>query len=95
MSPATRELLESKKFRTALIAMIVAALGRLGLQVDEQTILTIISPMMAFIIGQGIADHGATAAKTVARTTTTTTVAAAPAGAVVTEEKTTPAGGGS
>ena len=56
-------LLTSKKAQAALAGMVVAIALRLGINVDVETVLTIISPIIAYIIGQGIADAGKEAAK--------------------------------
>lgn len=56
MLQAFMALLASKKFQTAIIAMIVWALGRWGISLDVDEVTAFISPLMASIIGQGIAD---------------------------------------
>ncbi len=53
-----RELLTSKKFIASIIGMIVTVAGKYGLELDETALATIISPILAYIVGQGIADHG-------------------------------------
>lgn len=53
-----RDLLTSKKFVSSIAAMIAAALLRVGWDVPLETIMTVISPVIAYIIGQGFADIG-------------------------------------
>ena len=57
------DLLKSKKFQVAVAGVIVAALGKLGLDMDEETILLVLSPIIAYILGQGVADIGKEQAK--------------------------------
>lgn len=58
-----KELLTSKKFQVALAAMIAAILARWGWNVDLETIMTVLSPLMLYIVGQAAADHGKEVAK--------------------------------
>ena len=57
------QLFGSKKFVAAMAAFLAAGLAELGLGMDTETILTILSPLMAYVVGQGIADHGKEKAK--------------------------------
>ena len=57
------DLLKSKKFQVAVAGVIVAALGKLGLDMDEETILLVLSPIIAYILGKGVADIGKEQAK--------------------------------
>lgn len=52
------ELLASKKLMLALLSMISWLLARIGLHVDPATALAFISPLLAAIVAQGVADHG-------------------------------------
>ena len=58
MKALIRGLLTSKKFVAAVASMLAAALMKLGLDVDTETVLTVISPVIAYIIGQGLSDLG-------------------------------------
>jgi hypothetical protein len=62
MFDAIRELLKSKKFLVALAGMIAAALARAGWDISNETILAILTPLISFVIGQGISDFGKSAA---------------------------------
>ena len=44
----------SKKFLTALTGVLVVVLENLGVPIPEEALV----PLVAYIIGQGIADHG-------------------------------------
>jgi hypothetical protein len=52
------KILQSKKFQAAMAALIVAITAELAFNLDEQTVLTIISPILTYIGGQAIADIG-------------------------------------
>lgn len=58
-----KELLKSKKFAVALITVVAVLVAKLGYHIDEQEILTVLSPILAYITGQGIADIGKEKAK--------------------------------
>jgi hypothetical protein len=51
-----RDLFASKKFTVALTASIVWAVSLLGFDVDPETVGAILSPLYAYVLGQGIAD---------------------------------------
>lgn len=51
------DILKSKKFQAMIIGLALSVICHyLGLEVNE--ILAVDSPILAFILGQGIADHG-------------------------------------
>lgn len=56
-------LLNSKKFQAAVIAVVVMVANEFSLQLDPEAILAVVSPLIAFIIGQGVADIGKEKAK--------------------------------
>ena len=58
-----RDLFGSKKVITAMTATIVAAAGLLGLDLSVDQVALIVTPLAAFVVGQGVADHGKEAAK--------------------------------
>lgn len=58
-----KSLLTSKKFLVAALACIVWGVGKLGVHLDNDALLGAVTPLWAFVIGQGIADHGKEAAK--------------------------------
>ena len=63
MGTALVDLFSSKKTLTAIATVIVGLLAHLGLHMTTADILPILSPLMAYIVGQGIADHGKERAK--------------------------------
>lgn len=56
-------LLSSKKAVTAIIGMICTIAMKLGFSVDNETVALVLTPLIALIIGQGVADHGKPAAE--------------------------------
>ena len=63
MRKALADLFRSKKALTALAGTIVALAARLGWDISPDELMPILSPLMAYIVGQGIADHGKERAK--------------------------------
>lgn len=63
MGNALVELLKSKKALTAIAAAIVAAAAKIGWDVSTDELIPILTPIMAYVVGQGIADHGKERAK--------------------------------
>lgn len=63
MGETLKELLSSKKFVTALLSLVIVILGHFGIDLDLTSMMAIISPLLAFILGQGIADAGKEAVK--------------------------------
>lgn len=57
------DILKSKKFQAAIVGLIMAIAGKAGLQLDDTALLTILSPILAYIAGQGLADIGKERAK--------------------------------
>ena len=57
-----KELFTSKKFITALIGGVAAFVSAM-FDVESDKILAILTPFIAYIAAQGIADHGKEAAK--------------------------------
>lgn len=57
------EIFQSKKFQASLVGVIVAIVGKAGYDLDEQAVLTIMSPILAYIGGQAVADIGKEKAK--------------------------------
>jgi hypothetical protein len=57
MKGTVKGLFESKKFLAALTAFVAVIVSHFS-GLSDGTIITAISGFMAYIIGQGIADHG-------------------------------------
>lgn len=58
-----RELLTSKKFVVFVAGLIVTLAAKYSFNLDPEMIQNIIYTIVAYLIGQGIADHGKEAAK--------------------------------
>ena len=57
-------LIGSKKSVTTAIGIVVGFLAPVfNTEIEPQQIMAILSPVMAYVLGQGIADHGKEAAK--------------------------------
>lgn len=56
-----REVLTSKKAIAAIVGVIVAFAARYGLELPADAVTQVISPIVAYIIGQGFADFGKSA----------------------------------
>lgn len=56
------EILKSKKFTTALIA-VIAAIVSTYLEIPTEQAALIVSPLVAYVLGQGLADTGKEKAK--------------------------------
>jgi len=63
MKQAIIDLLSSKKFITAIVALLVAAGARYGLDLDPEICATILGLFAVLIGAQGAADNGKEAAK--------------------------------
>ena len=57
------DLLKSKKALTALAAVIGTIVAKAGWNISTDELVPILTPLMAYIVGQGIADHGKERAK--------------------------------
>lgn len=62
MNAAMKEMLTSKKFLAALIAMVAYVAAHFGLQIDQTEAAAMLAPLLAYIVGQGFADTGKSAA---------------------------------
>lgn len=63
------EILSSKKFQAAIVGLVVAIAGEAGFDLDQATLLTIMSPLLTYIAGQAVADVGKEKAKAEAAAT--------------------------
>ncbi len=62
------DILKSKKFQAALVSLVVVIAAKLwDAKIEEETLLTIISPLLTYIAGQGLADIGKEKAKAEAK----------------------------
>lgn len=58
-----KQLLASKKAIAMIAGVIVAAVGRIGLELPTDAVTQIVAPIVAYILGQGLADAGKEAMK--------------------------------
>ena len=58
-----RDMLQSKKFLAAVAGVLVGIAGRIGLELETESLMAVLSPIVAYIFGQGIADAGKEAAR--------------------------------
>ena len=63
MLDAIKGLLSSKKALAAIAGVVVTLVGQLGIDLDTDALVVLITPIVAFVVGQGIADNGKEAAK--------------------------------
>ena len=63
MLDAIKGLLSSKKALAAIAGVVVTLVGKLGIDLDTDALGILITPIVAFVVGQGIADNGKEAAK--------------------------------
>lgn len=57
------DLLKSKKFQAALAGVLVVIAKHFIPDLDETSVQQILAVLLAYIVGQGIADHGKERAK--------------------------------
>lgn len=58
-----RALLSSKKFIAAIIGVIIALGARYGMNLDADVVREVVIILVAYIVAQGISDHGKDAAR--------------------------------
>lgn len=58
-----RELLTSKKFVVFVAGLLITFAAKYGLNLDPDMVQNVIYMIVAYLVGQGIADHGKEAAK--------------------------------
>jgi hypothetical protein len=63
MWQSLKDLLASKKAIAGIAGAVMILVGRLGLDIDSELVTQFVSLVVAYIVGQGIADHGKEGAK--------------------------------
>ena len=58
MFKAVLEMVGSKKAIAAVAGLIVSFALKYGLELDTESVAAVISPILAYILGQGFADQG-------------------------------------
>lgn len=61
-----KEFLTSKKFIVAVSGVVIAAAGKIGLELSTETVGLLIAPVLTYLISQGWSDRGKEAAKVTA-----------------------------
>ncbi len=62
-----KTLLTSKKFIAAIVGVAVGLIAKLGIELDTDAVAIVISPILAYIVGQGVADHGKSRAQEIVK----------------------------
>lgn len=57
-----QDMITSKKFQAALLSAVAWGLGKLGFELDVEILLPLVGGLWVYIIGQGMADWGKSAA---------------------------------
>lgn len=63
MKGAVLAMLGSKKAVAAMVGMVVALAAKVGLDLEVSAVMTVVGPVIAYVVAQGIADNGKEAAK--------------------------------
>lgn len=63
MMDVIKGLLTSKKFVASVVGVIAWLVGKIGWDIDPAELTAMISPIIAYILGQGMADFGKEADK--------------------------------
>lgn len=58
MLSAIRAMIGSKKAIAAVAGVITAAALKIGLDLDTEAVAAVLSPILAYILGQGVSDLG-------------------------------------
>ena len=58
MKQALKDMLGSKKATAMIVGLVVGLGGKYGLDLPPEELTAILSPVLAYILGQGIADVG-------------------------------------
>lgn len=58
MLQALKDMIGSKKAIAMIVGLIVSFAGKYGLELPTEELTAILSPVLAYIVGQGVADAG-------------------------------------
>ncbi len=58
MTQAINDMLKSKKAIAMIAGLVVSFAGKYGLQLPIEELTAVLSPVLAYIVGQGVADVG-------------------------------------
>ena len=69
MLEAIKGILGSKRALAAIVGVIAGAVVKLGWHIDTETLMAILSPVLAYILGQSYSDQGKGQAEVYAKQT--------------------------
>lgn len=78
------DLLTSKKFAMTVAAGICYLIGKLGFHADASELAVALTPFLGYLVAQGLADHGKSAAQITADNTPTQVITSTPTGTTAT-----------
>ena len=58
MPVVLRDMLGSKKAIAMIVGLVVSCVGKYGLDLPTEELTAVLSPILAYILGQGVADVG-------------------------------------
>ena len=58
MTQAIKDMLGSKKAIAMIVGLVVSFAAKYGLQLPTEELAAVLSPVLAYILGQGVADVG-------------------------------------
>ena len=58
MGKAIKDMFGSKKAIAMIVGLIVSIAGKVGLDLPTEDLTAVLSPVLAYILGQGVADVG-------------------------------------
>ena len=58
MAQALKDMLGSKKAVAMIVGLVVGFAGKYGLELPTEELTAVLSPVLAYILGQGVADAG-------------------------------------
>ena len=58
MTQAIKDMLGSKKAIAMIVGLVVSFAGKYALQLPTEELAAVLSPVLAYILGQGVADVG-------------------------------------
>ena len=55
---ALKDMMRSKKAIAMIVGLVVSLAGKYGLEIPTEELTALLSPLLAYILGQGLADIG-------------------------------------
>ena len=63
MWSAVKGILSSRKALAMIVGVVASLVAKIGWDISSEELLTLVSPVIAYILAQGVADHGKEAKK--------------------------------